>query len=165
MWPKIIIWESINLTLRGLSLFFKTFPFPTLASLLHIFWYYFYQLAYWDSKVPKCFVGLIQMQHFASFDCNWGKQNDPIACWHQWYWVLQQGKCLSYPSDCVGWITKSPNCVDGKGTPLQTPINGKTPQFELLPCAWYLGRRAAEKPSTFFKAILMGLSLTPITNI
>ena len=41
--------------------------------------YYFYQLAYRDSKVPKCFVGLNQMQCSPSFDWNWGKQNDPTA--------------------------------------------------------------------------------------
>ena len=33
--------------------------------------YYFYQLAYRDSKVPKCFVGLNQMQCSPSFDWNW----------------------------------------------------------------------------------------------
>ena len=45
------------------------------------------------------------MQCSPSFDCNWGKQNDPTACWHQLhprYRVSQQGKCLSYPPDCVG---------------------------------------------------------------
>ena len=44
--------------------------------------YYLYQLAYWDLKVAKCFVGLIQMQCSPSFDCNWGKQNNNTACWH-----------------------------------------------------------------------------------
>ena len=39
--------------------------------------YYFYQLAYRDSKVPNHFVGLNQMQCSPSFDWNWGKQNDP----------------------------------------------------------------------------------------
>ena len=34
-----------------------------------------------DSKVPKHFVGLIQMQWSPSFDYNWGKQNDLTACW------------------------------------------------------------------------------------
>ena len=89
-----------SLTLRGLSLFFKILPisntgvsaayilatvhflYPTLCSFSDME-YYFYQLAYRDSKVPKCFVGLKQMQCSPSFDCNWGKQNDPTACWHQ----------------------------------------------------------------------------------
>ena len=43
--------------------------------------YYFYQLAYRDTKVPKRFVGLIQMQCSPSFDCNWGKQKDTTASW------------------------------------------------------------------------------------
>ena len=67
--------------------------------------YNFYQLANWDSKVPKRFVELNQMQCSPSFDWNWGKQNDSTACWHQLhprFWVLQQGKCLSYPPHCVG---------------------------------------------------------------
>ena len=65
------------------------------------------RLAYWDSKVPKRVVGLIQMQCSPSLDCNWGKQNDCTACWHQLhpqFRILQQGKCLSYPGppDWVG---------------------------------------------------------------
>ena len=31
------------------------------------------------------------------------------------YRVSQQEKCLSYPPDCVGGVTESPNCVGGKG--------------------------------------------------
>ena len=57
---------------------------------------YFYQLAYGDSKVPKCFVG-----HQL----------------HPQFWVLQQGKCLSYPPECMG----------GKGSPLRTVVNRGTP--------------------------------------
>ena len=111
-----------ELTLRGLSLFFKILPISNtgvsaayILATVHFLYpkpgsfssmeYYFYQLAYRDSNVPKHFVGLIQMQCSPSFDCNWGKQNDPIACWHQLhprFRVLQQGKCLSYPPDCVG---------------------------------------------------------------
>ena len=110
------------LTLRALSLFFKILPISNTGfSAVYIFVtvhflypkrgsfsdmeYYLYQLAYWDSKVPKRFVGLIQMQGSPSFDCTWGRQNDPTACWHQLhprFQVLQQGKCLSYPPDCVG---------------------------------------------------------------
>ena len=110
---------SSSLSLRGLSLFFKILPisntgisaayilatvhflYPKLGSFSEME-YYFYQLAYRDSKVPKRFVGLNQMQ---CLDCNWGKQNDPTASWHQLhprFRVLQRGKCLSYPPDCVG---------------------------------------------------------------
>ena len=109
------------LTLRGLSFFFKILPIsitgdsiayilatihflcPKLGSFSDME-YYFYQLAYWDSKVPKLFVGLNQMQCSPSFDWNWGKQNDSTACWHQLhprFRVLQQGKCLSYPPEHV----------------------------------------------------------------
>ena len=111
----------LPLTLRGLSLFFKILPISKtgvsaayILATVHFLCpkcgsfsdmeYYFHQLAYQDSKVPKRFVGLIQMQCSPSFDCNWGKQNNPTACWHQLhprYWILQQGKCLSYPPDCV----------------------------------------------------------------
>ena len=93
------------------------FLYPKLGSFSDIE-YYFYQLAYRDSKVPKCFVGLIQMQCSPSFDCNWGKQNDPTACWHQLhprFQVLQQGKCLSYQLDWVGGVTETPNYVGSEG--------------------------------------------------
>ena len=56
------------------------FLYPKLGSFSDME-YYFYQLAYRDSKVPKRFVGLNQMQCSPSFDWNWGKQNDPTACW------------------------------------------------------------------------------------
>ena len=127
------------LTLRGLSLFFKILPisntivsaayilatvhflYPKLGSFSNME-YYFYQLAYRDSKVPKRFVGLNQMQCSPSFDWNWGKQNDPTACWDQLFRVLQQGKCLSYPPDCVGGVTETPNCMGSEGAaPLSNP--------------------------------------------
>ena len=94
-----LLWIRV-LTFRGLSLFFKILPssntgdstahilatvhllYPKLGSFSDME-YYFYQLAYWDSKVPKHFVGLNQMQCSPSFDWNWRKQNDPTACWHQ----------------------------------------------------------------------------------
>ena len=77
------------LTIRGLSLFFKIllisntgvsiayflatdhFLYPKLGSFSDME-YYFYQLAYRDSKVPKSFVGLNQMQCSPSFNWNWG---------------------------------------------------------------------------------------------
>ena len=108
------------------------------------------------SKVPKCFIGLIQMQCSPSFDCNWGKQNDPFVCWHQLnpqFRVLQQVNCFTYPPDCVGGVTETPNCVDGRGYPLYNS-----------PRTRYFGQRAAKKPSTLL-VIFMGLCLTTITNI
>ena len=44
----------------------------------------------------KRFVGVIQMQCSPSSDCNWGKQNDPTACWHHLhpqYWVILCNPC------------------------------------------------------------------------
>ena len=124
---------EVGLTLRGLSLFFKILPisntgvsiayilatvdflYPKLGSFSDME-YYFYQLAYQDSKFPKRFVGLNQMQCSPSFDWNWGKQNDPTACWrqlHPRFRVLQQGKCLRYPPERVGRVTETTNCVGG----------------------------------------------------
>ena len=47
------------------------FLYPKLGSFFDME-YYFYQLAYWDSNVPKRFIGLNQMQCSFSFDWNWG---------------------------------------------------------------------------------------------
>ena len=107
------------------------FLYPKLGSFSDME-YYFYQLAYRDSKVPKRFVGLNQMQCSPSFDWNWGKQNDPTACWeqlHPRFRVLQQGKCLSYPPDCVGGVTETPNCVGSEGgtAPFKPPLTGGHP--------------------------------------
>ena len=99
------------------------FLYPKLGSFSDME-YYFYQLAYQDSKVPKRFVGLNQMQCSPSFDWNWGKQNDPTACWdqlHARFRVLQQGKCLSYPPDCVGGSLKLRNTINGGTPPLKFP--------------------------------------------
>ena len=121
--PISDVWDTTMSSsfLRALRLFFKILPIcNTGGTLLHIFWppftfstpnleYYFYQLAYRDSKVPKHFVGLNQMQCSPSFDWNWGKQNDPTACWHQLhqrFQVLQQEKCLRYPPERVGVVTE-----------------------------------------------------------
>ena len=140
-----LLWIPV-LTLRGLSSFFKILPISNtgdstahILATVHLLYpklgsfsdmeYYFYQLAYWDSKVPKRFVGLNQMQCSHTFDWNWGKQNDPTACWHQIhprFWVLQQGKCLRYPPDCMGGVTESPNCM-GSCTPFEPPLTGDTP--------------------------------------
>ena len=136
------------LTLRGLSLFFKILPISNtgvsaayILATIHFLYpklgsfsdmeYYFHQLAYRDSKVPKRFVGLNQMQCSPSFDWNWGKQNDPTACWdqlHPRFPVLQQGKCLSYPPDCVGGVTETPNCVGATPPPpFEPPLKGGHP--------------------------------------
>ena len=143
------------LTLRGLSLFFKILPisntgdsiayilatihfrYPKLGSFSDME-YYFYQLANRDSKLPKRFVGLNQMQCSPSFDWNWGKQNDPTAYWHQLhprFEVLQPGKCLRYPPERVGGVTETTNYVGGEGAlpPSNTPVNGDTARFKIPP--------------------------------
>ena len=122
---------TIFLTFRGLSLIFKIHPIsntgvsiayilatvhflcPKLGSFSDME-YYFYQLAYRDSKVPNRFIGLNQMPCSPSFDWNWGKQNDPTACWHQLHPRFWEGKCLSYPPERVGGIIKTTNYVGGE---------------------------------------------------
>ena len=151
-----------SLTLGGLSLFFKILPISNngdsiayISATVHFLYpklgsfsdmeYYFYQLAYWDSKVSKSTafdlilrsVGLNQMQCSPFFDWNCGKQNDPTACWHQLhpqFQVLQPGKCLRYPPERVGGVTETTICVGGEGhSPFRTPINGGTPTFKIPP--------------------------------
>ena len=131
-----------SLTLRGLSLFFKLLPIsntgvsiayilatvhflcPKLGSFSDME-YYFYQLAYWDSKVPNHFVGLNQMQ------CSGGKLNDPTACWHQLhprFPVLQQEKC---PPESMGWVTETTNCEGF--APFKPQLTGGHPLLKFPP--------------------------------
>ena len=94
--------NNVLLTLTGLSLFFKFLPISNtgdsiayILATVHFLCpkfgsfsdmeYYFYHLAYRNSKVPKRLVGLNQMQCSPSFDRNCGKQNDPTACWYRLY--------------------------------------------------------------------------------
>ena len=96
---ELVVSTSIHFyPLQHWACFSKFFPFPTLTTLLHIFWPPFTlatpnlalfptgsttstNLHYRASKVPKCFVGLYQMQRSPFFDWNWGKQNDHTAFW------------------------------------------------------------------------------------
>ena len=129
------------LTLTALSLFFKFLPISNtgdsiayILATIHFLYpklgsfsdmeHYFYQLAYRDSKVPKRFVGLNQMQCSPFFDWNWAKQNDPTACWYQLhprFQVLQQGKCLRYPPKHMGAVIETTICVGSEGA--QPPSN------------------------------------------
>ena len=87
--------------------------------------YYFYQLAYRDSKVPNRLVGLNQMQCSPSFDWNWGKQNDPTACWHQ-----------LHPRFRAREMPQLPTRARGRGHcnhKLRTQGNGGTPPFKIPP--------------------------------
>ena len=72
-----------------------------------------------------------------SFDWNWGKQNDPTACWHQLhprFQVLQQGKCLRYPPEHVGGVTETANCVGDEGMHvLEPPLTAGHPPLKFPP--------------------------------
>ena len=171
-------------TLRGLSLFFKILPisnsgdsiayilatvhflYPKLCSFSDME-YYFYHLAYRDSKVPKRFVGLNQMQCSPSFNWNWGKQNDPTACRHQLhprFRVLQQVKCLRYQPERVGGVTETTNCVGGEGfAPFEPQLTGVHPPLKSPPYSLF-STKGGRKTINFLP-ICMGLSLTPITSI
>ena len=74
-------------------------------------------------KVPKRFVGLIEMQ--CSFDNNWGKQNDTTVFWqqlHPRYCVLQHAR------RCMGRVTKSLIAWVVRVTgPFQPPSTGGHP--------------------------------------
>ena len=142
------------LTLRGLSLFFKILPisntgvsaayilatvhflYPKLGSFSNME-YYFYQLAYRDSKVPKHFVGLNQLQCSPSFDWNWGKQNDPTACWHQ----LHPGGFTAtqlHMDHQIAWAgSLNPQLRGRLGHSLRTLINGGTPPLKIPPPPQY----------------------------
>ena len=143
-----------HLTLRGLSLFFKIvsisntadstvyilatvhFLYPKLSSSSDIE-YYFYQFAYRDSKVPKHFVGLNQMQRSPSSDWNWGKQNDPTACWHQLRpRFLVYSKVNASGTHQSAWTgsLKPQFAWAAMGLhSLRTTINGGTPPLEFPP--------------------------------
>ena len=141
------------LTLTALSLFYKLLPisntgdsiayilatvhflYPKLGSFSNVE-PYFYQLAYRYSKVPKRFVGLNQMQCSPSFDWNWGKQNDPTACWYQLhlrFQVLQQGKCLRYPPEHVGGVTETTIGGNGDAPPSNPLKTGGHPTLKFPP--------------------------------
>ena len=120
-------------------MFFKFLPLPKLAALLHIFWPpLLFQLLFRHGVLllrtcslglesPQALCRINQMQCSPSFDWNWGKQNDPTACWHQLhprFQVVKQGKCLWYPAERVGVVTETTICVGGEGLrSLRTPIN------------------------------------------
>ena len=113
--------------------------------------HYFYQLAYRDSKVPKRFVGLNQMQCSPSFDWNWGKQNNPTACWYQLhlrFQVLQQGKCLRYPPERIGRATETTICVGDEGPPSNLHQWG-TPPLKFFPYLLFRPK-GGRKSSNFF---------------
>ena len=138
----------LTLTLRGLSLFLKMFPISNtgvsaayILAIVHFLYpklgsfsdmeYYFYQLAYRDLKVPKCFVGLIQIQCSPSFDCNWANKTTPLyvgtSYTHDFGFYSKVNVSATHQIAWAGslkpqivWAARGPS-------PLRTPINGGTP--------------------------------------
>ena len=141
------------LTLRGLSLFFKILRISNtgvsiayILATVHFLYtklgsfsnmeYYIYQLAYRDSKVHKRFVGLNQMQCSHSFDWNWGKQNDPTACWHQLhprFRVVQGNTSGTHQSTWAGSMKPQFAWAARRLCPLPTSINGGTHPLKFSP--------------------------------
>ena len=180
---RVIIMDV--LTHRGLSLFLKTVPISNIAYILatvHFLYpklgtffdmeYYICQFANRDSKVPTRFVKLNKMQCFPYSDWNWGKQNDPTACWHQLhrrFQVLQQGKCLSYALDHMGRVNEPPIALAARGLcPLRTPINRGTTPFK-IPHPPYLlfrqnGSRIPSKFLAFFHEFIHAPSISSASN-
>ena len=97
-------------------------------------------VGYWDSKVPKCFVGLSVLHLLTT------NKTTPL---HPQYQVFQQEECLSHPSDCVG---------GEELYPCKSHSTEGTPPFDISPIHYIL--IAINVLATF-----MGLSLKPITNI
>ena len=96
-----------------INTYFKEYNIITKLSMMYM------KILYRDSKVPKLFIGLNQMQSSPSFDWNLDKQNDPTAGWHQLhpqFEVLQQGKWLRYSPECVGAVTETAKCMGGEGS-------------------------------------------------
>ena len=139
------LYTYIQLTLTALSLLFKFLPvsntgdsiiyilatvhflYPKLGSFFDMK-HYFYPFAFRDSKVPKRFVGLNQMQCSPYFDWNWGKQMYQL---HLRFQVLQQGKCLRYPPEHVSGVTETTIC---KGAvPPSNPHQRGTPHLKFPP--------------------------------
>ena len=126
--------------------------------------YYFYHLAYQDSKVPKHFIELIQMQCSPFLDCNWGKQNDHTACWHQLhpqYQVLHQGMSQLPARLCKSRVTEPPNCLGSKGA---VPPSNSTHYTSYFPPYSIFRPKCNQKVINIFSHI-HGLSLKPIPNI
>ena len=133
----ILHYFAAILTLSGLSLFLKMFPISNtgrsgvyiLATVQFLYPKLGSFFRHGVLLLPTCLLWLESPQSlcrtnsnsvFSLFDCNWGKQNNHTACWHQLhprYRDSQQGKCLSYldPSDCLGEVTETTNCVGSKG--------------------------------------------------
>ena len=145
------------LTLRGLSLFFKILPisntgisaayilatvhflYPKLGSFSDME-YYFYQLAYRDSKVPKRFIGLNQMQCSPSVPLLTGTGANKMTPLHVGTsYTHDFGFCSKGNASAthqIAWAgSLKPQIVwPVRGLrPLQIPINGGTPPFKIPP--------------------------------
>ena len=120
-------------------------------------------------KVPKHFVGLIQMQCSPSFDCNWGKENDLTRCWDHLHFTptiscftAREMSQLSTRSH--GWGHWNPKLRGMRGgtAPFEPQLTRDMP-FKIPPYS-LLGQRADRKTINFL-GCFMGLCLTTFTNI
>ena len=140
--------QLTTLTLTGLSLFFKFLSFSntgdsiayTLATIHFLYLkldsfsdmeYCFYHLAYLDSKVPKCFVGLNQMKCSPSFDWNY----DLTACLYQLHpRFYSKGNASGTHQSAWAGLLKPQIVWAVRGLhPPPTLINGGTPLLKFPP--------------------------------
>ena len=154
------------LTLRGLSLFCKILPisktgacityilatvhflYPKLGSFSDME-YYFYQLAYRDSKVSKHFVGLNQIKSSPSLTGVGAKKMTPLhlsTSYTHNFRFYSKGNA-SVPTRVCGWGHWNPQfvwVVRGHAS-IQPPLT----RGNHSPTSRYLGKKTAEKLSTF----------------
>ena len=115
--------------------------------------YYFYQIAYRDSKVLKDFGGLIQKQCSPSFDCNWGKQNTPLHVGTSYTHDVgfYSNRNVSATQHIVWAGSLNPQIVwmaRGLHT-LQTTINGGHSPLKFPPYSLFRAK-GGQKTTTFF---------------
>ena len=169
------------LTLTALSLFFKFLPisntgdsiayilatvhflYPKLGSFSDME-HYFYQLAYRDSKVPKRFVGLNQMQCSPFFDCNCGNKMTPLhvgtSYTHDFRFYSKENASSTHQSTWAGSLKPQFAWAARGVCPLRTPINGGTPPFKIPPYSLFRPN-GSQKSSKFFSHFY---GLVPDTN-
>ena len=118
--------------------------------------YYFYQLAYWDLKVPNRFVGLNQMQCSPSFDWTGANKMTSLhvgtSYTHDFRFYSKGNASATHQRAWAGSL-KPQIAWAARGKAL----TGHPPYSLFRP-------KGGRKTINFFTHF-MGLSLTPITNI
>ena len=157
-----------HLTLRGLSLFFKILPISNAGDsaayiLATVRFFYPKLFRHGVLLLPTCLPGLESPQALHRIKSNavlslfWlelGQTKWPhcmLGPAIPMFAGFQQGKCLSYPPDCMDRLNETQICVGSKRLhPFQPPLTGGYPLLK-FPHTHYSGQRAAEKPSTFYQ--------------